>query len=85
VKRPDGTTQGTYGGYALYRFAGDTHGGQANGQGLEKEWYAIAPSGKIVKQPAAAKVNSSTSSSSGSSSSSSSGGGADDTGGGYGY
>ena len=49
VKRPDGTLQVTYGGYALYRFAGDTKKGQVNGQGLEKEWYAIAPTGALVK------------------------------------
>jgi predicted lipoprotein with Yx(FWY)xxD motif len=85
VRRPDGTIQVTYGGYALYRFAGDRHGGDVNGQGLEKEWYAVAPSGKIVKQlPAVANASAPTSPSP-SSSSSSSGGGSDDMGGGYGY
>jgi predicted lipoprotein with Yx(FWY)xxD motif len=86
VKRPDGTIQVTYGGYALYRFAGDRHGGEVNGQGFEKEWYAVAPSGKIVKQlAAAAKANGPTTSSSPGSSSSSSAGGSDDMGAGYGY
>jgi predicted lipoprotein with Yx(FWY)xxD motif len=85
VKRPDGTTQVTYGGWALYRFGGDTKTGQINGQGLEKQWYALAPSGKIVKLlPAKESTNSSAASNS-SSSSSSSGGSYDTTGGGGGY
>jgi predicted lipoprotein with Yx(FWY)xxD motif len=49
ITRPDGTVQVTYNGYPLYRFSGDTKNGQANGQGLEKSWYAIAPSGAVVK------------------------------------
>jgi predicted lipoprotein with Yx(FWY)xxD motif len=88
VKRPDGTTQVTYAGLALYRFAGDTKGGQINGQGLQKEWYAIAPTGKIVKLlPAKESTNTggTASDSSSSSSSSSSSGGSTDTGGGGGY
>jgi predicted lipoprotein with Yx(FWY)xxD motif len=87
VKRPDGTTQVTYAGWALYRFAGDTRSGQINGQGLEKEWYALAPSGRIVKlMPAQESSTSSTASgSSSASSSNSSSGGGDTGGGGYGY
>ena len=77
IKRPDGTMQVTYAGLALYRFAGDTKGGQVNGQGLEKEWYAIAPAGRIVKLlPATESTNTGGTrvDSSSSSSSSSSGG-----------
>ena len=88
VKRPDGRTQVTYAGWALYRFAGDARSGQINGQGFEKEWYALAPSGKIVRLlPAkqSAKSGTSASSSSSSSSGSSSSGGGSDSGGGYGY
>ncbi len=92
VKRPDGTMQVTYAGYGLYRFAGDTKKGQVNGQGLEKKWYVIAPSGALVKAaPAAATAGtSSPSSSSTSSSSSSSSTGSDSgttagSGGGYDY
>jgi predicted lipoprotein with Yx(FWY)xxD motif len=86
VKRPDGTTQVTYAGWALYRFAGDTRSGQINGQGLEKEWYALAPSGKIVKlMPAKESSTSSAASGSSSASSSNSSSGGGDTGGGYGY
>jgi len=84
VKRPDGTTQVTYAGWALYRFAGDSRGGQINGQGLEKEWYALAPSGKIVKL-IPSKESSSSGTASTSSSSSSSSGGDTSGGGGYGY
>ncbi len=88
VKRPDGTMQVTYNGYALYRFAGDKKPGQVNGQGLEKQWYAIAPTGALVKSlPAASTAitsagNTSSSSTSGSSSSS---GSSSDGSGGYDY
>jgi predicted lipoprotein with Yx(FWY)xxD motif len=85
VKRPDGKTQVTYNGYALYRFAGDTKSGQVNGQGLEKEWYAVSPSGAVIKlmpsattSSAGSSGGSSSSSSSGGSSSSSSSGGSGD-------
>jgi predicted lipoprotein with Yx(FWY)xxD motif len=87
VKRPDGTMQMTYAGWALYRFAGDTKSGQINGQGLEKEWYAVAPSGKVVKLlPAKESTNTGGAAPSGSSSSSSSTSSTTDTSGaGYGY
>lgn len=89
VKRPDGTTQVTYDGFALYRFSGDKKAGDVNGQGLEKEWYAVAPSGRVVKLSPSPSSSASTgapsdagsSSSSPSSSSSSS----TDTSGGLGY
>lgn len=85
VRRPDGTVQVTYGGYALYRFAGDTKKGQVNGQGVEKEWYAIAPSGALVKAaPAAASAGASNSSTSSTGSSTGSGS-SDGSGGGYDY
>jgi predicted lipoprotein with Yx(FWY)xxD motif len=54
VKRPDGRTQVTYGGYALYFFAGDKKSGEVNGQGLEGEWHAVAPSGALVTKAATA-------------------------------
>jgi predicted lipoprotein with Yx(FWY)xxD motif len=92
VKRPDGTMQVTYNGYALYRFSGDKHAGDVNGQGLEKAWYAVAPSGHVVKLSPSASTSASTSapsdaSSSSSSSSSSSTPSGSSTGGGgdYGY
>jgi predicted lipoprotein with Yx(FWY)xxD motif len=54
LKRPDGKTQVTYGGYALYYFAGDKKAGDANGQGFEGEWHAVAPSGAVVTKAATA-------------------------------
>ncbi len=56
VKRPDGKTQVTYNGYALYRYAPDKKAGDVKGQALFKAWYVIAPTGKLVKRaPAAAE------------------------------
>ena len=56
VKRPDGKTQVTYNGYALYRYAPDRKAGDVKGQALFKAWYVIAPTGKLVKRaPAAAE------------------------------
>jgi predicted lipoprotein with Yx(FWY)xxD motif len=49
IKRPDGTIQVTYNKLPLYRFVGDTKAGLAKGQGLDKTWYAVAPSGALVK------------------------------------
>jgi predicted lipoprotein with Yx(FWY)xxD motif len=49
VKRPDGRLQLTYAGYPLYRYSLDRKAGQANGEGVENLWFAVAPSGKLVK------------------------------------
>jgi len=48
-KRSTGQLQVTYGGYALYRFAADTKPGEAKGEGVEGAWFAVAPSGALVK------------------------------------
>lgn len=53
LTRPDGGIQVTYNGFALYRFASDKKTGDLKGQGLDHAWYAIAPSGKLVKRAAA--------------------------------
>jgi predicted lipoprotein with Yx(FWY)xxD motif len=50
IRRPDGRLQVTYAGFPLYRFAADLKPGQANGEGVEKLWFALNPSGKIVKR-----------------------------------
>ncbi|MEV6028798.1 hypothetical protein [Streptomyces sp. NPDC052036] len=42
----NGMKQLTLAGWPLYRYVGDTKAGQANGQGKEKEWYAVTPSGE---------------------------------------
>jgi predicted lipoprotein with Yx(FWY)xxD motif len=54
IKRPDGGLQVTYNGLALYRYAPDRKAGDVKGQGVEREWYVISSSGKIVTRPATA-------------------------------
>jgi predicted lipoprotein with Yx(FWY)xxD motif len=54
-KRADGTTQVTYDGHPLYRFAGDTAAGDLQGQGLDgfgALWWAVAPSGTAITKAA---------------------------------
>jgi predicted lipoprotein with Yx(FWY)xxD motif len=48
TKRSDGSTQITYAGHPLYRFAGDTAAGQLNGQGSDAfgaKWWVVTPAG----------------------------------------
>jgi predicted lipoprotein with Yx(FWY)xxD motif len=42
----NGKKQLTLAGWPLYRYVGDAVAGQVNGQGKDKEWYAITPSGR---------------------------------------
>jgi predicted lipoprotein with Yx(FWY)xxD motif len=49
VKRPDGKTQVTYAGLTLYRYSGDKHAGQVNGEGFQRKWFAVSSSGRLVK------------------------------------
>jgi predicted lipoprotein with Yx(FWY)xxD motif len=49
VKRPDGRTQVTYAGLTLYRYSGDKHAGQVNGEGFQGKWFAVSSSGRLVK------------------------------------
>jgi predicted lipoprotein with Yx(FWY)xxD motif len=46
VARPDGSTQLTIGGWAVYRYTGDTAPGATEGQGMGGSWYAITPAGR---------------------------------------
>lgn len=49
--RADGTTQVTYAGHPLYRYADDTAPGTTHGQGSSAfgaKWYVVAPSGKKI-------------------------------------
>jgi predicted lipoprotein with Yx(FWY)xxD motif len=49
--RPGGAKQVTYNGHPLYRFKGDTHPGDTNGEGLTAfggSWYAVSPAGNQV-------------------------------------
>jgi hypothetical protein len=50
----------------LYRYAGDSKAGQANGEAVSGTWYAVSSAGKIVK-PAATSGSYTPPSSSGSS------------------
>lgn len=45
VTRPDGSKQLTLGGAPLYRYAGDSKPGDANGQGVDGTWFASTPTG----------------------------------------
>jgi predicted lipoprotein with Yx(FWY)xxD motif len=47
MKRPDGTRQITYGGFPLYRFAGDKRG-TTKGQGAAGKWFAVTPAGGLA-------------------------------------
>jgi predicted lipoprotein with Yx(FWY)xxD motif len=49
LDRPDGSVQVTFHGMTLYTFSGDTGPGTANGEGLGGVWYAVGPSGQLVK------------------------------------
>ena len=59
MQRDDGTTQVTYAGHALYRFAGgmgygpgDKKAGDLRGQAFLSVWWVLSPKGKeIHKQP----------------------------------
>jgi predicted lipoprotein with Yx(FWY)xxD motif len=46
LQRPDGTTQLTIKGWAVYRYSGDKAPGSTDGQGVGGTWYAITPQGK---------------------------------------
>ena len=55
TKRSDGTTQVTYNGHPLYRYAGDANAGDTNGQGLNTFgalWYVLSPAGNEVTSSA---------------------------------
>ena len=49
VKRPDGQIQVSYAGLALYRYSGDRKPGDTKGEGVQRSWFAIGPSGQLVR------------------------------------
>ena len=49
IKRPDGSIQVTYNGFALYHYASDKAAGQTNGQGLNRQWFAITAAGAVTR------------------------------------
>jgi len=58
IERPDnGKTQVTFKGRPLYRFAGDTKAGDANGEGIRDvgTWHAATVSGTATAPPPAAE------------------------------
>jgi predicted lipoprotein with Yx(FWY)xxD motif len=65
VTRSDGARQLTLNGNPLYRYAGDSAAGQANGQGIGGSWFAISPQGRKVTMDDNGTDNGSSSSSSG--------------------
>jgi predicted lipoprotein with Yx(FWY)xxD motif len=71
IKRSNGSVQVTYAGFPLYFYKGDTKVGQANGQGVESVWYAVASSGALVKTKVSSTASSSSTGSASSTSSSS--------------
>ncbi|WP_196777758.1 hypothetical protein [Lentzea aerocolonigenes] len=50
VSRVDESSQAVYGKWPLYYYVGDQVAGDLNGQGVDDEWFAIAPDGKLVKK-----------------------------------
>ncbi len=50
--RTDGTLQVTYNGWPLYYYAKDTQAGETKGQDVGSVWFAISPTGEMVKSPA---------------------------------
>ena len=51
TKRSDGTSQVTYHGHPLYRFAKDTTPGNVNGEGLTAfggSWFAVSPGSRPI-------------------------------------
>jgi predicted lipoprotein with Yx(FWY)xxD motif len=70
IKRSNGRMQVTYAGYPLYLYASDTKSGSDKGEGVGGSWFAVAPSGALVKGSTAVQGAPSTSTGSSSSSSS---------------
>jgi len=61
IKRSDGQVQATYEGHPLYTYKGDTAAGQASGNGVNASgglWWAMTPSGNIIKGGAAPATSS---------------------------
>jgi len=59
TRRRDGTTQWTYRGHPLYRFAGDTAAGAVKGQGIAAfggKWFVVDANGRVVTKAATASA-----------------------------
>jgi predicted lipoprotein with Yx(FWY)xxD motif len=51
LTRPDHSRQLTFGGYPLYRFAGDQRPGDVYGEAIGGKWFAVAPDGAFLTLP----------------------------------
>ena len=60
IKRADGTVQLTLHGWPLYRYAGDSAPGQANGEGIGGTWFAVKPTGAKALQASSANTSTNT-------------------------
>ena len=52
VSKVEESSQAVYGKWPLYYYVGDKVAGDLNGQGVDDEWFAVAPDGKLVKKTA---------------------------------
>lgn len=52
TKSTRGQQQATYGQWPLYYYVGDLVAGDVNGQGIDEEWFVLAPDGTLVKKTA---------------------------------
>jgi len=50
TKSTQGQQQATYGQWPLYYYVGDMVAGDVNGQGIDDEWFVLAPDGTLVKK-----------------------------------
>ncbi|MFJ2262028.1 hypothetical protein ACIOKD_27475 [Streptomyces sp. NPDC087844] len=49
TERAEGALQVKYKDWPLYYYVGDVVPGDLNGQGIDDEWFAVAPDGSLVK------------------------------------
>lgn len=55
--RSDGAAQVSYDKWPLYYYAEDTSPGAVNGQGVDGVWFAVSPSGKLIRTGAAEQAD----------------------------
>jgi predicted lipoprotein with Yx(FWY)xxD motif len=54
LRRPDGSTQLSYGGHPLYTYNLDVSPGMVTGQAIDQDggpWYVLSPSGAVIHTP----------------------------------
>ncbi|MFG2001841.1 hypothetical protein ACGFNU_22085 [Spirillospora sp. NPDC048911] len=49
IQRGEGTFQASYGNWPLYYYAGDQRPGDAEGQGVDGQWFVVGADGKLIK------------------------------------